>query len=70
MTRLDAIRIFNGDVNALAAALDVTLPRIYQWPRDEPLPQRDVDRVMGAALRVGMLRFKGGPVVRALDLVS
>jgi hypothetical protein len=70
MTRNDAIKLFGGEARVLSEALGVTTPRVYQFPANEPLPQPVVDRVLGAALRCGCLRYKNGPVVRPVDLLS
>jgi UTP--glucose-1-phosphate uridylyltransferase len=57
MTRQDAIELF-GSLQSLADALGVDRSRISQWPPDGELPLRDSDRVMGAALRLGLLRAR------------
>lgn len=51
MKKDEAIKIF-GTVTELAEALGVTRHAIYQWPDD--LPQATHDRVIGAAVRVGI----------------
>lgn len=50
MTKSEAISIF-GSGAELARALGITRAAISQWP--EILHQRDIDRVTGAALRLG-----------------
>ena len=54
MTKAEAIKLF-GDTGAdLARALGLTRARISQIP-DGDLPQDIVDRINGAALRLGKL---------------
>lgn len=55
-TRHDAIKLF-GSVRELARALDMTTQAIYMWP--EKLPQYQIDRVVGAAIRTGRLPKRG-----------
>lgn len=72
ITREKAIDLFNGSIEELAQAIGVTRARISQWPPDGPLPTRDSDRVLGAALRLGLLRVKlGDPAAgeKGVDLV-
>lgn len=53
MTKAEAVRIF-GDSNAdLARALGVTRSAVQQWP--DELTQEQADRVVGAAVRLGLL---------------
>ena len=53
MTKAEAVRIF-GDSNAdMARALGVTRSAIQQWP--DELTQEQSDRVVGAAVRLGLL---------------
>jgi UTP--glucose-1-phosphate uridylyltransferase len=51
MNKSDAIRIF-GSAAELARALNLSRGRISQLP--EALDQREVDRIVGAALRLGL----------------
>jgi hypothetical protein len=51
MTKQDAITMF-GEVKHLAAVLGITQQAIYQWPSE--LPQSYVDRINGAAMRIGI----------------
>lgn len=50
MTKTQAIGIF-GSGRALADALGITPPAVYQWP--EELTPRLADEIVGAALRCG-----------------
>ena len=52
MDKQDAINMF-GSVAAMAAALGITKNAIYMWP--DPLPQHHIDRVVGAAIRLGKI---------------
>ena len=52
MTKQQAIKLFTS-VRALAEALEISRSAVYQWP--ETLPTDQSDRVMGAALRLGLL---------------
>lgn len=54
MTKNDAANLFNG-IPALALALGITRHAIYQWPDD--LRQEQQDRVIGAAIRLGLYRI-------------
>lgn len=56
MTKDQALALF-GDRSSLATALGVTPARVSQLPAT--LPQRDVDRIVGAALRLGLIRKLG-----------
>lgn len=47
-----------GGMTELAQALGVDRSRISQWPPEGDLPQRDADRVMGAALRLGLIQIR------------
>lgn len=59
MKKSEAIALF-GSVSELAAALSVTRQAIYQW--DEALTDERRDRVLGAAVRLGILTVCGpGP---------
>lgn len=55
MTKREAINLFGNRHKDLAEALGVTEGRISQLP-DELKPEQ-VDRVLGAALRLGRLRL-------------
>jgi DNA-binding transcriptional regulator Cro len=61
-TKTQAIEVFGGVPN-LAAALDVSRQAIYQWP--ETLDQKTVDRVVGAAVRLGRLQAPADSQVAA-----
>ena len=54
MTKSDAIRIFGSTVTEMAAAIGVTRSAVSQWP--EQLTQPQIDRVVGAAVRLGKWR--------------
>lgn len=51
MTKQEAIDLFGGKVKDLAQAMGVVSQAISQWP--DELPQDYVDRVIGAAMRLG-----------------
>ena len=53
MTKNEAIAMFGGTRSALADAIGRDRLTIYRWP--EQLEQDQVDLVMGAALRLGIL---------------
>ena len=53
MNKSDAITIF-GSAPKLAAALGITRQAVYQWP--DNLDQRLTDEIIGAALRLGLMR--------------
>jgi hypothetical protein len=53
MTKTQAIALF-GSARKLAMALGVTKARVHQLPPE--LPLRDQDRIVGAALRVRVIR--------------
>jgi len=53
MTRSEAIRLFGTRQSDLADALGISRSAIAQWSED--LTQERVDRVVGAALRLGRL---------------
>lgn len=55
MTKTDAIQLF-GTQTALARALGLTDSAVSQWP--EELTQERIDRVTGAAIRLGLLGEK------------
>lgn len=59
MTRAEAVELFGGQ-QALADAIGVDRSRISQWPAKGRLPQRDADRVVGAAVRKGLLTVRKG----------
>lgn len=48
MKKSDAIKLF-GDIPALADAMGVSAPAIYEWPED--LTRRISDRVVAALVR-------------------
>jgi len=51
-TRQDVFDIFGGSA-AAGIALDITQQAMYQWP--EPLEDKQIDRVVGAAVRLGLM---------------
>ena len=51
MTKSQAIAVFGGTGAELARALGVSRSYVSQWP--EELPARVVDRILGAAFRLG-----------------
>jgi hypothetical protein len=51
MTKSEAIKIF-GSGAEMARALMVTASAVSQWP--ERLTQRQIDQVVGAAVRLGL----------------
>ena len=53
MTKTQAIALFGARQQDLAAAIGVSRGRISQWP--DVLTQRQVDIVIGAAVRLGLL---------------
>jgi predicted transcriptional regulator len=53
MTRSEAIRLFGSRQQDLADALGITRSAVAQW--DEQLTQERIDRVIGAAVRLGKL---------------
>jgi len=55
MSKNEAIKFF-GSVGQLADALSISRQAIYQWPNDLPVYQ--VDRIFGAALRLGVITVK------------
>lgn len=54
MKKTEAVFLFNNSVADLAAALGITRHAIYQWP--DKLKQEQVDRVTGAAMRLGKIK--------------
>jgi len=52
MTKSEAIKIFSS-VASLAGALGISRQAVYKWPND--LPQEQVDRIVGAAIRTGRI---------------
>lgn len=52
MTKQQAIAVF-GSGTALARALGITKSAVSQWPDD--LPQRTIDEINGAAMRLGLI---------------
>lgn len=51
MTKTDACKLFGGTQTALARALGLGRAAISRWP--EELEQDQIDRVIGAAVRLG-----------------
>jgi transcriptional regulator with XRE-family HTH domain len=51
MRKAEAIQLFGRTQQALADAVGLTRPAISQWP--DELRQEQVDRVIGAAVRLG-----------------
>ena len=54
MTKREAIAMFGSTHQALADAVGVTRAAITQWPDELRVDQ--IDRVIGAAVRLGKLR--------------
>lgn len=52
MTKTEAIHLFGASQAALGRALNLSRARISQWP--EQLEQPQVDRILGAAIRLGI----------------
>ena len=52
MTKTEAKAIFNGNGAELGRAIGVLRARVSQWP--EELDQATTDRVIGAAVRLGL----------------
>ena len=52
MTKIEAISLFGETGADLGNALGLSRSRISQWP--DVLNQEQVDRVMGAAMRLGI----------------
>ena len=75
MTKTEAISIFGGKVKDLAAGLGVTSSAVSQWP-DGALPRDQADRVLGAAVRLGLVDgamyapegSEGGPIAAPADV--
>lgn len=53
MTKSEAVAIFGNTQKALAKAVGLSRGRISQWP--DELTQEQVDRVLGAAVRLGVM---------------
>lgn len=62
MKKSEAIDIF-GNVRSLADALGITQQAVYLWP--ETLRQDQVDRVIGAGLRLGRLSARRAATLAA-----
>lgn len=58
MKKTEAIQLFGGKQKDVAAALGVTPSAVSQWPDD--LDQATEDRVIGAAVRLGILPAEQG----------
>ena len=54
MKKQDAIKLF-GETKDLASVLGITRQAIYQWP--DYLNQEQIDRIIGAAIRVGIIQI-------------
>lgn len=52
MTKYEAKALFGGTDEKLAAALGISRPAVTMWPKD--LDQERTDRVVGAAVRLGV----------------
>lgn len=55
MTKTEAIQLHGGTQKALAAHLQISQPAVCMWP--DELPVAFSDRVIGAAVRLGILRL-------------
>ena len=55
-TKRQACDLFGGRVTDLARAVGVTHSAVSQWP--EQLSQRQIDQVIGAAVRTGRYRIE------------
>lgn len=68
MTKSEAIKIF-GSGAEMARALTVTASAVSQWP--EQLTQRQIDQVVGAAVRLGLaVPVAGGEVQGGAELAE
>lgn len=52
MTKTEAVQLFGESQAALGRAVRLSRARISQWP--EQLEQAQIDRVLGAAVRLGV----------------
>lgn len=57
----EAVKLF-GSVTKLGQALGISSQAVSQWP--EQLPQRYIDQIRGAALRLGLLEHSATPARR------
>ena len=63
-TRQDVYDLFGG-VEAAAMAMDVTRQAIFKWP--EPLTNSQIDRVVGAAVRLKLIVGCNAPKQRKVS---
>ena len=56
MNKAEAISLIGKTQADLARALDVTRQCIHKWP--DPLDTPQVDRIVGAAIRLGKLKLR------------
>ncbi len=63
MTKQQAIKLFGGTPGDLARGLGVTRQRVAQIP--SRLRPREIDRVVGAALRLGLIMGRNDPKLPA-----
>jgi hypothetical protein len=59
MTKKEAIKLLGGKQRHVAQALEITESAVSQWP--EELSQATADRVLGAAIRLGLVAQDGAP---------
>ena len=67
MTKTEAAKLF-GNQTRLAEALEITKSAVSQWPED--LDRRKADQVLGAALRLGLLRKGRASARKAVEATT
>lgn len=68
MLKIDAIALFGTGLRPIADALGVSVARISQLP--ETLPQAYEDRVIGAAMRLGIPAARLRRIIRNPEVRS